>query len=99
MRSRPIIVCSLMGWLCAGQISRAQSLPTDGGRPYQLDIVLSLAEKPVFTKVFRERLRREIGDSFQAALGDLGEVKVFEATNVDGGLIGEKVPPDLNSLW
>jgi hypothetical protein len=89
----------LIGWLTVAQLAPAQDLPANGEVPYQLDIVLRVADKPVFTKVYRERLRREIGDSFQAALGDLGEVRVFEASNMDGGLIGEKAPPELNALW
>jgi hypothetical protein len=93
------IAWSLIGWVAIAQMAPAQNLPTNGDVPYQLNIVLRVAYKPVFTKVYRERLRREIGDSFQAALGDLGEVHVFEATNIDGGLIGDKVPPELNSLW
>jgi hypothetical protein len=99
MRRCQSIALVLSSWLAFDQIACAQSLPTDSDLPYQLNIVLKVADKPVFTKVYRERLRREIGDSFQAALGDLGEVKVFEATNVDGRLAGDKVPPGLDALW
>jgi len=99
MRCWQCIAWVLLGWLTVAQFARSQDLPTNGDVPYQLNIVLRVADKPVFTKVYRERMRREIGDSFQAALGDLGEVRVFEATNVDGGLIGENAPPELSSLW
>ena len=69
------IAWSLVAWLSVAQMAPTHDLPANGDRPYQLNIVLKVADKPVFTKVYRERLQREIGDSFQAALGDLGEVK------------------------
>jgi hypothetical protein len=45
--------------------------------PYQLQVVLQLADHPLLTKVFENRLRREIRDGVQAGLGDLGRVEVL----------------------
>jgi hypothetical protein len=45
-------------------------------RPYQLQIVLHVAEHRLLTSVFRERVARELRDGMQAALGDLARVTV-----------------------
>lgn len=45
--------------------------------PYQLRVVLHVARHRLLTEVFRQRLERELGDGVQAALGDLGDVKVL----------------------
>src|SRR3954452_19312560 len=44
---------------------------------YDVRIVLHVANNRLLTPVFRERLRRELGDGIQAALGDLARVQVL----------------------
>jgi hypothetical protein len=44
--------------------------------PYDLTIVVHVAENRMLTDVFRGRIERELHDGFQAALGDMGRVKV-----------------------
>src|SRR5579864_957078 len=44
--------------------------------PYDLHIVVHVAENRLLTDVFRQRIERELRDGFQAALGDMGHVTV-----------------------
>jgi hypothetical protein len=44
--------------------------------PYNLHIVVHVAENRLLTEVFRERIERELRDGFQAGLGDMGHVTV-----------------------
>jgi hypothetical protein len=46
--------------------------------PYQLHIVLHVAEHRLLTPVFRDRVERELHDTVQAALGDLGQVTLLK---------------------
>jgi hypothetical protein len=52
---------------------RAQS---ELNKPYNLHIVVHVAQNRLLTDVFRERIERELHDGFQAALGDMGRVTV-----------------------
>jgi len=45
-------------------------------QPYNLHIVVHVAENRLLTEVFRKRIERELRDGFQAALGDMGRVTV-----------------------
>ncbi|HWG45233.1 MAG TPA: hypothetical protein VN688_20885 [Gemmataceae bacterium] len=45
-------------------------------KPYDLTIVVHVAQNRLLTDVFRERIERELRDGFQAGLGDMGRVKV-----------------------
>jgi hypothetical protein len=51
---------------------------TDLERPYQLQIVLHVAEHRLLTDVFRDRVARELRDGMQAALGELARVSVVD---------------------
>jgi hypothetical protein len=78
-------LCSLC--LC-GSSSAADPEATT---PYPVKVVLKVAENRLFTPVFRERLRSELRDSLQAALGAMGEVEVIDLVSV----AADKRPP----LW
>jgi hypothetical protein len=45
-------------------------------KPYELHIVVHVAQNRLLTDVFRERIERELRDGFQAGLGDMGHVTV-----------------------
>ncbi|HTU20163.1 MAG TPA: hypothetical protein VMG10_19015 [Gemmataceae bacterium] len=45
-------------------------------KPYNLHIVVYVAENRLLTDVFRDRIERELHDGFQAGLGDMGRVTV-----------------------
>jgi hypothetical protein len=47
-------------------------------RPYDLQIVVHVADHRLLTDVFRERVTRELRDSLQAELGDLARVSVVQ---------------------
>jgi hypothetical protein len=47
-------------------------------KPYDLTIVVHVAENRLLTDVFRKRIERELHDGFQAALGDMGRVTVTD---------------------
>lgn len=49
-------------------------LDAEADKPYHLQLVLSFAERRVFTSVFRENVERELRDSLQTAFGDLVRV-------------------------
>ncbi len=46
--------------------------------PYNLHIVVHVAENRLLTDVFRNRIKRELHDGFQSALGDMGRVTVTD---------------------
>jgi hypothetical protein len=47
-------------------------------KPYDLHIVLHVAEHRLLTDIFRERVAREVRDGMQAALGDLARVSITD---------------------
>src|SRR5260370_15979773 len=53
------------------------ALPAEATKPYRLQVVLHVAEHPILTGVFQERVQRELHDSLQAALGGLARVEVM----------------------
>ncbi len=65
-------LCSLC--LCGESPTYAQS---ELNKPYELHIVVHVAQNRLLTDVFRERIERELHDGFQAALGDVGHVRVM----------------------
>src|SRR5579872_3567831 len=78
MTASRYLVCFLMSSLCSLCLcgdSRA-ALDPELKTPYQLQIVLHFADHPDIKSAYRERVARELEDAVQAALGDLGEVKV-----------------------
>jgi len=52
------------------------ALDADADKPYQVQIVLHFGDQRLLTRDFKEQIRREIGESLQAALGDLGQVQI-----------------------
>jgi hypothetical protein len=59
--------------LAPARPARASDLKT----PYKFEIVLHVARHKLLTPVFRDQIKRELGDGMRAALGDLAkEVKV-----------------------
>src|SRR5947209_5838874 len=46
--------------------------------PYQLQIVVRVADHPPFTAVFKDQVKRELRDSLQASLADLARVEVLD---------------------
>jgi hypothetical protein len=46
--------------------------------PYDLRIVVHVAENRLLTDVFRKNIERELRDGFQSALGDMGRVEVTD---------------------
>ena len=64
--------------VCFVAVSAAPALETEADKPYQLQVVLQVSEHRMLTDVFKDRLRRELRDSLQAALGDLAKVTVVD---------------------
>lgn len=63
---------SLLCPLCLCGAIRAQEL----NNPYNLHIVVHVAENRLLTDVFRKRIERELHDGFQSALDKMGNVTV-----------------------
>ena len=63
--------------------ARAQ-LDAEAAKPYQLRVALRVAKHRMFTPVFRDRLRHELHDGLQAALGPMGQVEVQDMSNPEG---------------
>ncbi|HTU90298.1 MAG TPA: hypothetical protein VMF69_09510 [Gemmataceae bacterium] len=67
---------------CPLQVAAALALPataqaqSDLNEPYNLTIVVHVAENRLLTDVFRRRIERDLHDGFQSALGDMGHVTV-----------------------
>jgi hypothetical protein len=49
--------------------SASAAIDPETQKPYQLTVVLHVAQHPLLTNIFRETLKRELGDSLQNALG------------------------------
>jgi hypothetical protein len=73
MRTVPVGVAIL---LLTGPAAPAQSLDLD--KPYELNVVLDIAEHRLLTPVFRDQVRRELQDGLRTAFGDLVRVTVLE---------------------
>lgn len=56
-------------WLLVFSPPIFAALDSEVQQPYQLTVVLHVAQHPLLTNVFRETLKRELGDSLQNALG------------------------------
>jgi hypothetical protein len=56
-------------------VTRA-ALDPQTDKPYQLKVVLRIAENRLLTPVFRDRVERQLRDSLQNALGDLARVEI-----------------------
>jgi hypothetical protein len=50
---------------------------SEASKPYELHIVVHVAQNRLLTDVFRDRIERELHDGVQAALGDMSRVKVM----------------------
>jgi hypothetical protein len=61
---------------CPGAESRAAGLDPEIDKPYQLRVVLGMGDHRLLTSVFQDQVERELGESLQAALGDLAIVEV-----------------------
>lgn len=59
-----------------GVVPPASALDPAPRTPYQLQVVLRIAEHRLLTPVFKGQVERELHDSLQSALGDLGQVSV-----------------------
>ncbi|MFO0876836.1 MAG: hypothetical protein U0840_05635 [Gemmataceae bacterium] len=64
------VLLLLAGWVSAkgGELTE----------PYQVRVVIHMDRHRLLTDVFRQQVRRELGDGLQAALGPLGRVEVTE---------------------
>ena len=49
--------------------SSAAALDPESTTPYQVKVVLRVAEHPLLTKVFKDQLQRELGDGLQGRSG------------------------------
>jgi tetratricopeptide (TPR) repeat protein len=74
VRSSLFIVCCLC--LCGSTLAAA--LDPEVKEPYRLHVVLHVAANRLLTPVFKDQLKRELGDSLQAALGKMGTVEVVD---------------------
>src|SRR5438128_1571276 len=74
MSARHFLCAALCALGLAGPASAA--LDPETKKPYQLTVVLHVADNRLLTDVFRDRVERELLDGLQAALGDLAVVKV-----------------------
>jgi hypothetical protein len=73
---RTAVLLAALGSLCLAGRSPGQGLDPGADKPYRLRVVLGIAEHRLLTPIFQEQVQRELGDSLQAALGDLATVEV-----------------------
>ena len=81
--------CLLICFFASASPSLAQ-LDPESTKPYELKVVLDVARHRNLTPGFKDRLKRELHDNLQAALGGLARVEVVEhhpllKDVVDGG--------------
>ncbi len=71
-----LLVSSLYSLCLCGESSAALDPEID--KPYQLTVVVQVAQRPPLTAAFGDRVRHELRDSLRAAIGDLGRVEVTD---------------------
>lgn len=74
------VIYNLIVLLAAPSFSQA-ALDPELKKPYHLRVILRIAEKPQFTDIFREQVKREVHDSIQLGLEELGRAEVIDASN------------------
>ncbi len=57
----------------------ATASASESKEPYQIRLVIHVVPHKQLTRIFRERIARELGDGIQAALGELARVEVTES--------------------
>src|SRR5258708_2794529 len=75
-----------------------RSAESDAKTPYELQVVLHLADNPSLTDVFYDRLERELTDSLQADFGDLAHVQVVRKHPLLKDVLGKGLANALTSL-
>jgi hypothetical protein len=76
MNSRHFSVLLTLAACLAGLCLPGWSRAVDPTEPYRIRIVLCVAKHRLLTKVFKERVARQLKDGLQAALGELAKVEV-----------------------
>lgn len=76
MRSARVTNALLSSAILLACVGPALALDAEVDKPYSLEVVLQVSEHRMLTDVFKDRLKRELRDSLQAALGDLAKVRV-----------------------
>src|SRR5262249_12060824 len=74
-RFTPYALLLVSFFLCSFSLARG-ALDPETDKPYHLQVVLRIAENRLLTPVFRDQVERQLGDSLQAALGDLARVEI-----------------------
>jgi hypothetical protein len=75
----PLLVSAVFvfaAWPAHAVAQAQRTAESDAKTPYELQVVLHLADNPSLTDVFSDRLQRELKDSLQADFGDLVHVQV-----------------------
>src|SRR5438128_8231827 len=73
-----ILLFSSLCTLCLCGEAPAQ-LDAEKDSPYQLQLIVRVADHPPFTAAFREQVKRELRDGLQASFADLARVEVVDA--------------------
>jgi hypothetical protein len=80
---RPIdnkVISALLTFLALSpttlQAAEGEPGPLQGGEPYKLQIVLTVAQQRMLTEVLQDTLERELSEGLQAALGGMARVDV-----------------------
>jgi hypothetical protein len=69
-----LTACCLALVACPGRAA----LDPETNKPYHVVIVLSVAQRPQFSPVFRDQIKRQLRDFLQGALGPMGDVEVAD---------------------
>src|SRR5262249_45904154 len=65
-----------MVFLLAWPSAALAALDPAGSTPYQLKVVLSMPDSPLFKSLYKDQVERELRESLQAGLGELATVEV-----------------------
>jgi hypothetical protein len=69
-------------FLVALPLPAQAALSPETDQPYQFRIVLQIADSRLLQGVFKDRIRRELRENFQAALGRMAKVEVVEKSSL-----------------
>src|SRR5713101_3176280 len=69
----------VLPWCSLCLCGKSFALDPETDKPYELRVVLGVADQRLLTDVFKEQVERELRDGLQAALGDLATVEVVRA--------------------
>jgi hypothetical protein len=73
---------AIIFWLWMAATVPGAGLDPEMKAPYRLRVILMFSDSRVITALFKDQVQREVTDSFQTALGNMGQVEVLDESDL-----------------